>query len=112
MPHVRSSTHCVHAHLSHGIAFCNIGYYYCPMVTVSVKLSPALASRLTAEARKKRVSKSDLIRDSLQRTLTLDKNKSARKPTVGDLVGHLMGKLKGGPHDLSTNKKHMEGFGE
>ena len=82
------------------------------MVTVTVKLSPVLASQLTAAARKKRVSKSDLIRDSLQRTLALEKSKSRRKPTVGDLVGHLMGKLKGGPHDLSTNKKRMEGFGE
>ena len=36
---------------------------------------------------------------------------SRARPTVGERVGHLVGKLKGGPHDLSTNKKHLKGFG-
>ena len=79
------------------------------MVTVTVKLPPSLASQVAAEARQKRVSKSALIRDSLQRRYA--KSASHRKPTVGELVGHLAGKLKGAPSDLSTNKKHMEGFG-
>jgi hypothetical protein len=78
------------------------------MVTVTVKLPPALAAQVTAKARQRHVSKSAIIRESLETTLA---NGKERRPTVGDLAGHLIGKLKGGPHDLSTNKKHMEGFG-
>jgi hypothetical protein len=80
------------------------------MVTVTIKLPPTLNAQITAEARQKRVSKSALIRDSLERRYA--NGKARRRVTVGELAGHLMGKLKGGPHDLSTNKKHMEGFGE
>ncbi len=81
------------------------------MVTVTVKLPPALASQIAAEARQKRLSKSALIRDSLERRYA--NGKSRRRPTVGELVGHLAGALKGNaPRDLSTNKKYMEGFGE
>src|SRR5579862_4301425 len=75
------------------------------MVTFTVKLPPALASKLTAEARQKRVSKSALIRESMEQRYA--NGKARRRPTIGDLAGDLMGKLKGGPHDLSTNKKHM-----
>jgi hypothetical protein len=79
------------------------------MVTVTVKLPPSLASQISTEARQRRVSKSALIRDSLEQRYA--KSRTRRHPTVGDLAGHLLGKLQGGPHDLSTNKKHMEGFG-
>jgi len=96
--------------LRHNIASCNILYYPAAMVTVTVKLPPTLNARLTAEARKKRISKSALIRESLNDRFA--NGKTRRRITVGELAGHLMGKAKGGPHDLSTNKKHMEGFGE
>jgi hypothetical protein len=80
------------------------------MVTVTVKLSSDLAAKVAAEARRKRVSKSAIIRDSLEGRFR-GKRKNAR-PTVGELTGHLIGKAEGGPTDLSTNKKHMAGFGE
>jgi len=35
----------------------------------------------------------------------------AGKKTFWELAGHLAGSVKGGPSDLSTNKKYMEGFG-
>jgi hypothetical protein len=80
------------------------------MVTITVKLPPELASRLAAEARSKRVPKSELVRDSLKQRYA--RLKKTPRRTVGDLVGHLAGAVKGNlPTDLSTNKKHMEGFG-
>jgi len=79
------------------------------MVTVTVKLPLALASQLSTQAREKRVSKSALIRASLEKTLA--NGKSRRRPTFGERVGHLAGSVKGLPKDLSTNKKYMEGFG-
>ncbi|HEY4328493.1 MAG TPA: CopG family transcriptional regulator [Phycisphaerae bacterium] len=79
------------------------------MVTVTAKLPPALASQLAVTARQRRVSKSAIIRESLEKTLT--NGKSRRRTTIGQRVGHLAGTLKGLPRDLSTNKKYMEGFG-
>ena len=79
------------------------------MVTVTVKLPPTLNAQISAEARKKRVSKSALIRASLEKQFANGKTRT--RPTIGDLVGHLAGSVKGLPRDLSTNKKHMEGFG-
>ncbi|MDO8543166.1 MAG: hypothetical protein Q7S40_22250 [Opitutaceae bacterium] len=35
----------------------------------------------------------------------------AKEKTFWELAGHLAGAVKGGPPDLSTNKKYMEGFG-
>lgn len=37
--------------------------------------------------------------------------KPKKRKTFGELAGHLAGSVKGGPSDLSTNKKYMEGFG-
>jgi hypothetical protein len=79
------------------------------MVTVTVKLPPALAAQLAADARQKRVSKSALIRASLERTYS--NGKSRRQPSLFERTRHLAGSVKGLPTDLSTNKKHMEGFG-
>jgi hypothetical protein len=35
----------------------------------------------------------------------------AKGTKFGELAGHLAGSVKSGVGDLSTNKKHMEGFG-
>jgi Ribbon-helix-helix protein, copG family len=80
------------------------------MVTMTVKLPPATSARLSAAARVRRVSKSQIVREALEKHLKY--NGKSRRPTFGELAGHLAGSLKGGPGDLSTNPKHMEGFGE
>ena len=36
---------------------------------------------------------------------------SEKKKTFWELAGHLAGSVKSGVGDLSTNKKHLEGFG-
>ena len=79
------------------------------MVTVTVKLPPPLASHLAAEARQKRVSKSALIRDSLERRYA--NGKKGARPSLYERTKHLAGSVKGLPSDLSTNKKYMQGFG-
>ncbi len=80
------------------------------MVTVTVKLPADIASNLEAEARAKHLPKSALIRDSLEKRYAKSKSKS--RPAYYDRIKHLAGSVKGLPTDLSTNKKHMEGFGE
>ena len=53
-------------------------------------------------------SESDLVRRGLRLIATeLGRTRSAR-----ELAGLSVGKFKSGPRDLSTNKKHLDGFGE
>ena len=36
----------------------------------------------------------------------------AGRPSARDLAGSSVGRFTGGPRDLSTNSKHLDGFGE
>ncbi|MEE8585273.1 MAG: CopG family transcriptional regulator [Acidobacteriota bacterium] len=78
------------------------------MNTVSVKLPPTLANALTAAARSRGISKSELIRSAIREYLP-----RLEKPVRGsvlDAAGDLVGCLEG-PPDLSSNKKYLRGFG-
>ena len=52
-------------------------------------------------------SESQLVR----RGLRLVRERVARRRSALDVAGSSVGKFKKGPKDLSTNKKHMDGFG-
>ena len=80
------------------------------MTTVTTKIPPALTSKLNAEAKARRISKSQIIRELLEKHFKANGKK--RPQTFGEVAGHLIGSIKGGPRDLSTNSKYMEGFGE
>src|ERR1035437_5856891 len=69
----------------HGIARENGAYYPVIMRTISVKLPDDLLAELAREAKARRVTKSSLVRESLE---------------------------KGLPKDLADNPKFMEGFGQ
>ena len=53
-------------------------------------------------------SDSDLVR----RGLALVALEERRKRSALDLAGPSVGRFRKGPRDLSTNRKHLEGFGE
>ena len=53
-------------------------------------------------------SESELVR----RGLKLVSEQLARKPSALDAAGESVGKFTHGPSDLSTDRKHLEGFGE
>ena len=79
------------------------------MKTISLKVPDSLDARLTAAARRSGASKSAITRDALEAHL-----KNGDQPPKGsalEMMGDLMGKYDFGPGDLSTNKKHMKGFG-
>ncbi|HUO09894.1 MAG TPA: CopG family transcriptional regulator [Phycisphaerae bacterium] len=79
-------------------------------MTMSIKLPPPLEAKLIAEARARRISKSQIVRELLEKHF---KTAGKRRPkTFGEVAGHLIGVVKNGPSDLSTNPKYMEGFGE
>ena len=77
--------------------------------TLSIRLSKAERAALRAAAKQGKISQGQLVRKALHAYGVVPKDKTA--PSAYDLVKHLIGKNKGGPGDLSTNPKYMEGFG-
>ena len=53
-------------------------------------------------------SESEIVR----RGLHLVAQEEKRRRSALDLAGRSVGRFKTGPRDLSTNGKHLEGFGE
>ena len=53
-------------------------------------------------------SESELVRRGLQ----LVAQEERHKRSALDLAGRRVGRYKKGPRDLSTNKEHLEGFGQ
>ena len=92
-----------------GIARQDESYYYVFMPTISLKLPDDLLTRLTEQAKARRVTKSWLVRESLETALS--EQASDRTPSCYDLASDLAGVIKGLPEDLATNPKYMEGFG-
>lgn len=83
------------------------------MTTLTLKLPKALDEKLTAVAKRRRASKTAIVRRALQEYLAQQKEATPTPLTVADLAGHLIGCIDvDGPTDLSTNKKYFEGFGE
>jgi|CXWL01.1.fsa_nt_gi Arc/MetJ-type ribon-helix-helix transcriptional regulator len=79
------------------------------MGALTVKLPPALEARLAALVRRRKQSKSELVREAIER-LVEDGGQPA-SVSVLDLVGDLKG-IAVGPRDLSSHPKHMRGFGK
>jgi Arc/MetJ-type ribon-helix-helix transcriptional regulator len=76
-----------------------------PMRTVSFKLSEQLDDALSDLARRRKSSRSALVREALEALAT------SRRRSVTVVVDELVGSLDG-PTDLSTNPKHMTGYGK
>jgi predicted transcriptional regulator len=76
-----------------------------PMRTVSVKLPAKLDDVLSALARRRNSSRSALVREALEALTT------GQRRSVTTMVDALVGALDG-PSDLSTNPKHMTGYGK
>ena len=75
-----------------------------PMRTVSFKLPPRLDAALDRLALDRKSSRSALVREALE---ALERRS---RPSVTARVDELVGSLDG-PVDLSTNPKHMRGYG-
>ena len=75
------------------------------MPVVTVKMPKSLHSRLEAEAARRRTSKSAVLREAFAR-----RDSSLPAGSLYERVRHLIGSIDG-PGDLSTNPRHMEGYG-
>lgn len=71
------------------------------MKTITVRLPEPLVAEIEAESRGRRCSKSDVVRDRLQRTGRRRLNQSTPLGAIADLIGS----VEGLPKDLSARKK-------
>jgi Arc/MetJ-type ribon-helix-helix transcriptional regulator len=78
------------------------------MKTISLKLPDPLHAKVERLAKSRKQTKSDVVREALEQML--NGARAAKPISALDLAGDLAGCLKG-PGDLSTNPKHMEGYG-
>lgn len=78
------------------------------MTTLTVKLPEQLSERLTKLARRRGMTRSQLVRGALEHALTaVPEGEGA---SCLDLARDLVGK-HGGPPTLSSDKRHMKGYG-
>jgi predicted transcriptional regulator len=78
--------------------------------TISLKLPDDLLSQLEDLAKTRRMTKSQIVRASLERAFRRDS--AAGSASCYDLARDLAGAIKGLPTDLAHNPKYMDGFGK
>lgn len=79
------------------------------MKTLTVRLPEPLVADIEAESRGRKLSKSDVVRERLERA------PRRRRPASFDTIADLVGSVKGLPADLSARKKtylHSTGYGK
>lgn len=77
------------------------------MKTLTLKINESLDRWLANEAKRLGRTKSEIARQAL-----LQRRNGEKRLSLHDRMKDVCGVIKGGPRDLSTNPKHMEGFGE
>ena len=80
------------------------------MKTLTVRLPEALVAQIEAEARGRKISKSDVVRERL----SLAVNLKGLGPTSFDAIADLIGSVDGLPADLGARKKYylkVTGYG-
>lgn len=80
------------------------------MKTLSFKVPEALDRKLAAVVKRRGVRKSMVVREALSRYL--DDASEVRLGSFLDLASDLLGCVKNAPADLSSNPRHLAGFGK
>jgi Arc/MetJ-type ribon-helix-helix transcriptional regulator len=71
------------------------------MKTLTVRLPEPLVADIEAESRRRKITKSDVVRERLQ----LGAGSTRRPPASLDAIADLIGSVDGLPADLSARKK-------
>ncbi|RJP27034.1 MAG: ribbon-helix-helix protein, CopG family [Candidatus Omnitrophota bacterium] len=79
------------------------------MKTLTLKLPDILESRLNTFARKRELSRSEIVRHAL--TDFFSREEMSESGSFLDCSRDLVGSIEG-PSDLSTNKSHFETYGK
>ncbi len=80
------------------------------MNTLTLDLPAALDEQLTKAAQSQGASKVEIIYEAVKEYLA--QRQTPPPDSFAALAADVIGCAKGGPPDLSTNKKHMEGYGQ
>ena len=80
---------------------------------ISLKLTEDLDDQLTAQAQRRRLSKSELVRRALSAFLQLSEQggDGLQPQSAADLLADLVGCCEDGPADLSSNPAYLSDFG-
>ncbi|MGH9197594.1 MAG: hypothetical protein ACRD1T_17855 [Acidimicrobiia bacterium] len=81
------------------------------MKTLTIRLPEPLVTEIEAESRERKCSKSDVVRERLQRAT----RPTRRQSTPLDAIADLIGSVDGLPSDLSAHKKRYlkaTGYGQ
>ena len=77
-----------------------------PSKLLSIRVSRQLSARLASLSRRRRVPVSAVVREALERYT------GSEQPSIWDSARHLFeGGAWRGARDLSSNKKHLKGYG-
>lgn len=76
------------------------------MDSMSIKLPRALRERVARIAKRRNVSRTEVVRDALEAYTLSDKGSASAS------ARDLRGCLKGLPRDLSSSPRHLKGYGE
>lgn len=77
--------------------------------TLSIRISKAESKALRQRARAEGMSQGAIVRRALRAYGVTPEPEKAKSGY--DVIKHLIGSCKGGPSDLATNPKYLEGFG-
>lgn len=80
------------------------------MNTLTIKLPESLDNALAAVSARENLSKSEVVRRAVASYIE-HAQPSSRKPSALALAGDLVGCFAGGPPDLASNPRHLDGFG-
>lgn len=75
-------------------------YYHGAMKTLTVRLPEALAAQIKAESRRRRLSKSEVVRERLTKA-----EGARRRPPLPDAIADVISSVDGLPRDLSARTK-------
>ena len=77
---------------------------------ITVRVPATLGARLRDSSRVKGQTPSDLVRVALENYL-IEENSTGSAYELAEAAG-LIGSVRRAPKDLSTNRRHLEGFGK
>jgi hypothetical protein len=82
-----------------------------PMSTLTLELPDLLAARLEAASNVRRIPPAQLVQETLEKSLP-EAPAPQDNRTLYELMQDAIGCVSSGAGDLSTNPKHMEGYGQ
>ena len=77
---------------------------------ITVRVPQALTARLRSHSRAKGTTESELVREALETYMGKTKKESSAYD-LAEAAG-IIGAARNAPRDLSTNPRHMKGFGK